>query len=487
MTRIQSVFNLLKRVGFALLLLGAIIGTANAQVWRQVELVNSEFDVALSEMVSDSFGNLQIYFTESLSASPGLLELKFMYVSGNGAILYGPITLNDGLASPFAAGMQVAGDGMTRSWCIWQDSLAGSHQARGLLLAGFDSHDHVSMDPVYLGLDTFRFNIQPGLLDLTYRPQDQTLHLAEARFVARYSKFSTAGEVLVWKQFIDTVFITERVHIATSPSGDVWAVYRNEDPNGNGAEAMFIKFNNDGSMAIRHPFGTAEAHSSTAVGLTFGLNGDVNTVVGLDAFDGRYCRLDSLLSVQEWHELSVEHPYATGAIGQNTLDDVLVAWSEFGPLHSDIYASVRLADGNWTMNGAAVGLQLSDPLFMHVAPVGNMNWAIVTSLETSDSRDGLVLFTTDTTSTNVGHEPIEEQPSFVIFPNPSNGIFSIGLQTETGGQFFVYDVLGRLVTTVPAYQPRAGLSIDLSAAPTGTYFVFSTNPHVKPFKILLQR
>lgn len=481
MQRILSFIRHCGRLGFAVLLLAMlfVLNLCEAQEWGQVELAQSEFGIQRAEMASDSFGNLHIYYLDVVSRHGAHFhtQLKFMYVSGSGNILWGPTTLNPNVVHPSAQYVNVTGDGMTKSWCIWGDTLVEPQGVRGMLLASFDAQAQELTDAVYLGPLSGQANTQWNF-DLVYRPQNSTLHLVDARFLAYYSEVTSEGEVLVWWQPVDTIFITSEVHMATSPSGEVWAVFRNEIPGY--VEAVFVRFNDDGSMTVLHPFGTGQEHFSAVRDFAFGQNGEAHLVTDYDDIGRQYCRMDSVFSIEEWHDLGVGPSISYVSLGVNQSDHVLVTWAEEWDHVIDLYGSIRAPDSGWTQNGAVIASQLREIGYLYAAPIDNNNWAFLTSVETDNpprNPSSLYLFTTDTTTSEVTIDLIETPSSLLLstFPNPFNSTLSISLSIPEHQAVTVslYDLLGREVDVI--HRGRLESSTINYAAPanlaSGVYFI----------------
>ncbi len=486
LTRILSVFNLLKRVGFAILLWG---GTAHGQLWRQVELAQSTYGISEAEMVSDSFGNMHIYYEDAVALDGGHYhtQLKFMYLSSTGTILFGPVTLDPGVTHPTAHFVNVAGDGMTRSWCVWSDSLADRHDIKGMLVTGFNGLTQSLMDPVLLGPDEHQVTSQ-YTFDLVYRPQDETLHFVDARFRAYHSEITTDGDVLVWQQPIDTVFITSRVLMSVSPSGEVWAALRNEVPGY--VEALFVRFDSNGGMTVRHPFGTGQEHWSTVSHMSFDAAGNVHLFASYDDEGGRYCLMDSEFTVVEWHDIGDAAYLSSLTLGVNAAGQAMVVWAEDWNHNEDIYTSLRDPDMGWIQDSALIALHLRPLNYLEVESIGNGNWAVLACIETNNpprNPSYLNLFTTDTVLTSLSREPLIPKDALTIFPNPSNGLFAVQSKSAVRGNLRVFNILGRLLVEYSFMPNSVPHSLDLSVLPSGKYFIKSSDLTIKPVTLIIER
>jgi len=81
---------------------------------------------------------------------------------------------------------------------------------------------------------------------------------------------------------------------------------------------------------------------------------------------------------------------------------------------------------------------------------------------------------------------VNQDSSFLIFPNPSNGYFNLAIpSTKQNLNIYVYTSLGEMLTTITTNQSSNYVSFDLSEYPSGIYFLRIDNGEQTTFRKLL--
>jgi hypothetical protein len=129
-----------------------------------------------------------------------------------------------------------------------------------------------------------------------------------------------------------------------------------------------------------------------------------------------------------------------------------------GTLHTDS-ASYTL---QWYLNGNAIG-GATGPV--HKATVSGKYWVNAKDNSGCSVNSDTLQVTIIGTEEYGSHFPLE------IFPNPSNGIFSIRITGTGVSSLSVSDLSGRILWSVLLNKNQREAEINLSSFPSGIYFL----------------
>ncbi len=501
MTRIQSVFNLLKRVGFALLLLGTSLAHAQDVLWqRDGELETSRFGSGLfplGDQNDDGFADWAVYNSDvNSAASPWLTGLDFF----NGG--------NPPSQEPY---MRIRGF-VSNTFMHWRDHDFGDFNGDGYTdwVVTFNPGEPAPADSMYFyfyaggpsadtipeliwGIDGFDFFVRTSYLnvigDHNGDGKDDFYYYDPYPSDLVYIYFGNAN----WVFEVNLVNQGEPIDSGESvPSPGVFG-----DINGDG----FYDYLTRGDGPLNFYFGSVNRDTvpdfewNTSIGtpitMSIDFNSDGNddiikTIAGNDmavfyGSENLSIVPNGTLDFPACEESNINSQASIGDVNRDGYEDLIVIQN----LCSDPYGRFAVFVGGpyirsspvWVEYGSPNGLLLS---IRRAAGFGDINADGIDDLAVASENgidgSGRVVILSGDTTLNLPVErylPVTQAFSVSVYPNPANGIITIALE---GSPYYlddldIYNLLGQRVAEVTLPSGAASVGHDVSALATGIYLV----------------
>ena len=159
----------------------------------------------------------------------------------------------------------------------------------------------------------------------------------------------------------------------------------------------------------------------------------------------------------------INNPAPTGAIIGNSMVTRLST-------HTYSVPATMGSSYQWLFtNGIVIGNSTSNTISIKWNLIGIIDLKVVEF--TGGGCAGDTVYQTITINPGVGLEGIEVNNKFIIYPNPTNGVFTISSNIIKPFYVNVYDVLGRLVFQIKNQNINTEISMDLSPFGKGIYSV----------------
>lgn len=125
-----------------------------------------------------------------------------------------------------------------------------------------------------------------------------------------------------------------------------------------------------------------------------------------------------------------------------------------------------VANIQWYLNGSPIAGATSQTYIATQSGVYSVTESPAGVCSATSANDTVV---------GVGINELTGGDLFTIYPNPSNGKFTLETTQYNGTEIAIYDVLGRAVYQAPLLSSKQ--SIDMSGATNGTYYLVLKNQH----------
>ena len=412
--------------------------------------------------VADTFGNIHVYLSTAFEQQYD--RLHYLRANFYGQVLTDTALIDTTtLIGAHPSSMTVVGND-ENAWCVWANFVSNDPPFTSTFMAERGAIGQEQMPMTLLGYG----GVVGGPdwnTDAALRRSDNTIHMVNYR---HYFRFTTLGDTLVWRKRLDGVPInTVGPKIALAPDGTPWMAALNDLGNLN-AEVLLIRFGQDTSQTVYHPFAGQDVHW-LIYGFEIDRNYQFHFMLNTDTARVAYARMDTTFQLLEWRVL--ERPYDSHAsMGMDSTGNNLFVWDD----GMQMQWAARRADGTWPHPSAVIGPSIDGMSFSVVAL--DSEWFAFTGQFAWDTdRANVGLFTYGTPPNALS--PIHPHTTLLpisVYPNPFSGQFQLDISTPGASAVALYDILGRQVWLAPLTLNMTRWIVadpQLSMLPSGSYFL----------------
>lgn len=184
--------------------------------------------------------------------------------------------------------------------------------------------------------------------------------------------------------------------------------------------------------------------------------------------------------------------YTVNNNGTFTWSQLYTIEGDPNPVLSYVLERDNLSNGNWQAIGSVSGTQqfIIDPNYASYASTASWRirtqWAINCAATQKTTNIPSLSYSNRIKNNAIGIKEKEANNCFEIYPNPSNGLFTVQFKTKDKTTLAIYNITGEKIFV---YENENGnqLNIDLSKHASGIYFVaLQINSKVVTRKIVIQ-
>ncbi|MBU0507479.1 T9SS type A sorting domain-containing protein [bacterium] len=279
----------------------------------------------------------------------------------------------------------------------------------------------------------------------------------------------------MWNVPIPSVPYGQRPDVALAPDGAVWASIRNSDLSGGGTDAVFLRFNEDGTQQDYYPFPRLPHERWEAYDFVIDSRHNFHCLMYCDTVQLAYCKLDSSLQQVAWRVLRREPSDIRATLATDSIGNCLVTWSQNAG--AAIYWAYLDTFGAWLVPPSTLrsGVQLGDTPSLLPYPGGRwaMVWGVI--LVGEESRGDLFLYTYGFPPSRVFDDDRGKPAETALsYPNPFNSTttFFFALPRTSPVRLSVFNTLGQRVRQVNLGWLDVGehrYVFEASGLPSGVY------------------
>ncbi|MCB9369605.1 MAG: T9SS type A sorting domain-containing protein [Calditrichaeota bacterium] len=463
MTRILSAFNLLKRVGFAVLLCAI---QTSAQDWQTPIVLPAQVG---SQIVVDSLHRLHAFGMLPIGRQPN--SMYYCRYDNWGRLLQEPVELVPDTHWTEYAGFSALIDHLDRIHVVWYRQFSDEQSTVQLIYVRLSTEGEFLQEPYVYEVS----GNQPGGI------QADTYHLVEtvtgevwAACGGHYFAFDINGNMIEPVQRLYPHPESGYMKLAAAPDGSVWATYRKEDSNLDTLKTtrLWPPPRIEETTLISHSPGFGPQ------AFTIDRYGQFHYIIYTDEH-GLYYRFDPRGSGIVIETVIDPSPYGVGLsnlmpIG---LDSLQFMWGRTLPIPHGVNRVCFTLDGNVAF-GPVLIPQDHFGIFNYTGMWRDGGYWIPGHVWGEETGPAMLHIPgpNEPLTVHDRHSQQTSQPSLHVYPQPNLGTLYFNLPSNLHGEtnLTIYNILGQQVfqTGVQAPLTAEFTSVTLpSALASGTYLI----------------